>query len=111
MSAAQADTMNRLVRAIDVGSGAVTTLAGQQGYIPFSDGVGSAATFNFACGITMNSAGSFALVVGFFACVSYLLASLRECLNGLSPPLCVICIEQHGVVGSDYRVPCLCAGG
>jgi hypothetical protein len=64
LCSAQADTSNHLVRAIAVSTGAVRTLAGQQGIsAPFSDGVGSAATFNFPHGVALDSTGVLALVV------------------------------------------------
>jgi hypothetical protein len=57
--------MNRLIRAIDISSGVVSILAGRLYDIAYSDGFGSEATFSFACGITINSAGTTALVVSF----------------------------------------------
>jgi hypothetical protein len=59
----QADTYNHLIRAIEVSSGLVTTLAGQTLSDPFSDGFGTVATFNKPWGIAINPAGTFALVV------------------------------------------------
>jgi hypothetical protein len=60
----QADMDNFLIRAIDVATGAVTTLAGRQGVsFPFSDGVGSAATFSGPHFISLNCACSLAVVV------------------------------------------------
>jgi hypothetical protein len=47
-----------------VSSARVTTLAGRQGVeSPFSDGIGTMATFYFPYGIALDSAGSIALVV------------------------------------------------
>jgi hypothetical protein len=64
---AQADQNNHLIRAIVVASGVVTTLAGRQGVTsPFTDGIGSVATFNFPSGISVDGLGTVALVV----CVS-----------------------------------------
>jgi hypothetical protein len=42
----------------------VRTLAGQRGVTaPYSDGIGSAATFYYPLGVALDSSGSFALVV------------------------------------------------
>jgi hypothetical protein len=61
---AQTDAGNHLLRAIDVPSGTVRTLAGRQGVsAPFSDGVGSTATFNSPTGVALDSMGTLALVV------------------------------------------------
>jgi hypothetical protein len=60
----QADYGNHLIRAITVSTGAVRTLAGQVGMVsPFSDGVGSVATFYWPYGVSLDTAGSLALVV------------------------------------------------
>ena len=60
----QADSLG-LIRAIDVASGTVTTLAGQTSiFAPvFSDGTGTAATFLGPQGVALNSDGTLALVV------------------------------------------------
>jgi hypothetical protein len=53
-----------IIRLVNLTSRAVTTLAGREGVsVPFLDGVGTSATFNFPAGITLNSAGTLALVV------------------------------------------------
>jgi hypothetical protein len=60
----QADSGNHLIRAVNVTSGAVTTLAGRQGVsTPFSDGIGTGATFNNAQGVSIDGTGAFAVVV------------------------------------------------
>lgn len=46
------DTYEQTVRRVDISSGAVTTLAGYPGVPGTSDGVGSAARFNYPFGIT-----------------------------------------------------------
>jgi hypothetical protein len=56
--------VNSLIRAIVVSTGAVRTLAGQRGVTsPFSEGVGSTATFNYPKSIALHSSGAFALIV------------------------------------------------
>jgi hypothetical protein len=61
----QADHDNQMIRYIDLSSGAVTSLVGCQGVsAPFSDGVGTGATFNFPYGLAINATDTnFALVV------------------------------------------------
>ena len=52
------DTGNRLIRAIDVATRNVTTLAGRQGVTSWTDGVGSTATFKYPLGLAVDySAG------------------------------------------------------
>jgi hypothetical protein len=61
---AQADHYNHVVRAINVSTGTVRTLAGQKGVtVPLSDGVGSTATFDRPTGIALDSSGATAVVV------------------------------------------------
>jgi hypothetical protein len=56
---------SHVIRVLIVSSGAVTTLAGRQDIVtPCSDGTGTAATFYFPVSVCLNSAGTFALVVG-----------------------------------------------
>jgi hypothetical protein len=84
--ALQGDYLDHVVRAINVSSGLVTTLAGRVGVpSPFADGTGSQASFFNPLGVTINSAGSFALVV------SGVLADAHR--------FCVICPEStvHGM--------------
>jgi hypothetical protein len=75
--------MNHLIRAIDVVSGTVTTISGRQGMqTPFSDGIGTVATFNEPSDIALTSNGAFALVVGVTQsdrsqCVSCFISTLR----------------------------------
>jgi hypothetical protein len=60
----QADRNNFLIRAINVNSGEVTTIAGQQGVsMPYSDGVGQEATFSLPNGVALNSEGTLVFVV------------------------------------------------
>lgn len=60
----QADKLNHLIRQIAVSTGTVTTLAGRQGVsAPFSDGIGTVATFAKPNGIATNSDGSIFIVV------------------------------------------------
>ena len=59
----QGDLENHLIRRIDTSSGAVITLAGQAGISGVSDGVGTAATFNWPGGVAMDAAGSVVIVV------------------------------------------------
>ncbi|MEW5879764.1 MAG: hypothetical protein AB1761_04900 [Pseudomonadota bacterium] len=47
-----ADTNNHTIRKIAIGTGAVTTLAGQAGSSGFADGVGAAARFSFPYALT-----------------------------------------------------------
>jgi hypothetical protein len=75
ISSAQTDLTQHVIRAINVTSGAVTTLAGQPGSsYPFSDGIGTVATFFYPTGVTLNGAGTMALVVRCVRC------------EGLAPP-------------------------
>jgi hypothetical protein len=61
---AQTEFYNHIIRAIDVTTGTVRTLAGRLGVVsPFSDGVGSAATFAGPHGVALDSSGTLALVV------------------------------------------------
>jgi hypothetical protein len=61
----QSDTDNFLIRAINVSSGAVVHVAGQLGSpIPFSNGIGTTATFNKPYGIAVSGDGTIILVVG-----------------------------------------------
>jgi hypothetical protein len=76
----QVDQYNCLIRAIDVTSASVTTLAGRQGMsAPFADGVGTFATFNFPSGVAVDSRGTFAVVVR--ACVYRLRIVFFFCCN------------------------------
>ena len=49
-----ADTDNHTIRAVDLGSGAVTTLAGAAGQASFADGSGGDARFNTPIGIALD---------------------------------------------------------
>jgi hypothetical protein len=61
----QADYGNNCIRHVVVSSGTVTTLAGTCGVeLPFTDGVGTAATFLRPHGTAVDAAWTFALVVG-----------------------------------------------
>jgi len=53
-----ADTNNEVVRAVDIASGTVTTLAGQKGIFRSTDGVGTAASFCQPTGLAIDSAGA-----------------------------------------------------
>jgi hypothetical protein len=60
----QTDQYGQNIRAIVVTSGSVSTLAGKLGVtLPFSDGVGTEATFFEPAGVALNSACTLALVV------------------------------------------------
>jgi hypothetical protein len=60
----QADFGNQLIRFIDFSTRTITTLAGRQGITsPFSDGVGTVATFAAPACIALNGAGTVALLV------------------------------------------------
>lgn len=54
---------NHFIRRIAIPTGAVTTLAGTGGSAGSADGQGTTASFNYPYGVTMNAAGTFALVV------------------------------------------------
>lgn len=58
----QTDSLNDLIRRLDVPSGTVTTIAGTQNSDNFADGVGSAAEFNTPWGISVTN-GEDAIVV------------------------------------------------
>ena len=69
-SPSQADWYNHAMRLVDVSTGLVTTLAGNyliSGGPPYnyghSDGVGAAASFYYPTGVSLNSAGTLAIVV------------------------------------------------
>jgi hypothetical protein len=63
---AQTDFFNRVIRSIDMATGAVTTLAGRRGVsTSAADGIGTTATFGGPSGIATNGAGSFVVVVRF----------------------------------------------
>ncbi|HUX67813.1 MAG TPA: hypothetical protein VMV31_10025 [Terriglobales bacterium] len=53
-----ADTNNELIRAVDIASGTVSTLAGQKGVYRSTDGVGAAASFCQPTGLALDSAGA-----------------------------------------------------
>lgn len=57
------DMNNGLIRRIDLGTGAVTTLVGNQASPGNADGVGTAASFKAPHGLAMDAAGTFVLVV------------------------------------------------
>ena len=57
-----ADTDNHTIRAIDVMSGTVTTLAGSAGSAGSADAVGASARFSSPSGVALSPAGDFALV-------------------------------------------------
>ncbi len=52
-----ADTDNHTIRAVDLGSGAVTTLAGAAGQASYADGTGGDARFNTPIGLALDAAG------------------------------------------------------
>jgi hypothetical protein len=58
------DTSNHAIRAVTVSTKGVSTLAGRKGVnTPFTDGVGTLATFNSPQGIALDSSKTFVLVV------------------------------------------------
>lgn len=62
----QTDTdtiMVSLIRRVNLTTGLVTTVAGKNGVVGFVDGQGSAAAFDRPYAISMDGAGSFALIV------------------------------------------------
>ncbi len=59
----QAEEFNHRIRRIDMAIGTVTTLAGRAGSSGYTDGLGSAATFNSPLGVAMDSMGATAIVV------------------------------------------------
>ena len=63
LCSSQSDSFNQLVRQINVSSGIVTTLAGSASNYGSSDGTGTAVRFNYPRGISIDSAGSLALLV------------------------------------------------
>lgn len=58
-----ADSGNNQIRLITISSGVVGTLAGRAGVTGTSDGVGTTATFRGLYGVSVDAAGSFALIV------------------------------------------------
>jgi sugar lactone lactonase YvrE len=56
------DSANQTVRAIDLASGNVTTIAGQAGVAGWADGVGTAAKFNKPNGLALDGKGSLYVV-------------------------------------------------
>ena len=56
------DQQNQLLRKINLTTALVTTVAGTVGLPGTADGVGTAAGFNTPSGVTMNAAGTLALV-------------------------------------------------
>jgi sugar lactone lactonase YvrE len=52
-----ADTDNHTIRAVDVQSGAVTTIAGAAGQAAYADGAGGDARFNTPIGVALDAAG------------------------------------------------------
>jgi hypothetical protein len=61
----QTDRFNHVIRAVNLTSGAVTTIAGQSGVsAPFTEGIGTAATFFQPLGIQLGL-DTTAFVVGF----------------------------------------------
>jgi len=59
------DDGNNLIRYYTISTGAVTTLAGKAGVAGTADGTGSAATFSWPHYVTLDLAGSIALVTDF----------------------------------------------
>ncbi len=59
----QADFSNHLIRRVVVSSGNVTTLAGVAGAPGRLNGIGTLAFFNNPIGVTMDAAGTIAIVV------------------------------------------------
>lgn len=57
------DQHNHMLRRIRLGTAVVTTVAGKAGVSGSADGTGTAASFNFPSGITMDAAGTMVLVV------------------------------------------------
>jgi DNA-binding beta-propeller fold protein YncE len=53
-----ADSENHVIRKVDIGSGAVTTLAGTAGTAGSTDGIGAAARFNTPIGVAIDNAGN-----------------------------------------------------
>jgi mucin-19 len=58
----QADSSNRLIRAVNLTTGIVWTLAGRRGVVAYADGIGSNASFRSPWGVAVNGAGTFVLV-------------------------------------------------
>ena len=57
------DQHNHMLRRIRLSTAVVTTVAGTAGVSGSTDGIGTAASFNFPSGITMDAAGTMVLVV------------------------------------------------
>lgn len=60
---AQADYNNHIIRRLDLSSLMVTTIAGQRGNPGSANGVGTAAQFSYPNSVTMNAAGTIAVIV------------------------------------------------
>jgi DNA-binding beta-propeller fold protein YncE len=73
----QVDQSNHLIRSLDTISGTVTTFAGKIGiYAPFSDGIGTSATFFYPTGVAIDGVGRLAIVVGLHSTAPLMLCML-----------------------------------
>ena len=106
------DMTNGMIRRIDLGTGAVTTVAGNSATLGHVDGVGTAATFNNPHGLGMDAAGTFVLVVS-GAASGGLLRALTDSDPGPAgrpeqyhPPSCPELEDSHDVRGHRHSRLC-----